>query len=316
MSSYSLALVIVTFNRIDDLKNTMRIYSRMQDEYSHIIVVDNASTDGTTHYLSRIKPDFNGKMHILTMQTNEGGAGGFHEGLRCAVKLNTDWVWMSDDDATPEENTLSNLRKHATDENNVYGSTAIATDSPDQLLCWPHADLSRTDKKNRINTFRTQMNPTTEVEFIPFLGFMISRKLTYKIGLPNKSYFISGDDVEYSHKVRASGGKCILIRDSILTHPRTPFYSVDLKIKTYQCHKLPPWRRFYDVRNRIWNATLTNGSTYGLAVSISLTFRLILTVLFEKEKFAQINAYLNGIIHGLFNYEESGNVKNIMMKKK
>ena len=47
--------VIVTFNRLEKLKKTLNIYARQSLLPLYLIVVNNASTDGTDKYLEEWK---------------------------------------------------------------------------------------------------------------------------------------------------------------------------------------------------------------------------------------------------------------------
>ena len=101
-NSISLAVVIVTFNRLEKLKHALTCYEDQTATFGHIIVVDNNSSDGTKEFLSLWKdePSFYAK-HVLSMDHNVGGAGGFYAGQIYAMDLNVDWVFLSDDDAYP-----------------------------------------------------------------------------------------------------------------------------------------------------------------------------------------------------------------------
>ncbi len=99
-----IAAVVVTYNRINWLKkniDALLSQTRIPDE---IIVVDNASTDGTYDFLKNLS-----KVKFKRLEENIGGAGGFAYGLKCAIDDEADWVWMMDDDALPYKNALEAL---------------------------------------------------------------------------------------------------------------------------------------------------------------------------------------------------------------
>ena len=73
---------------------------------SSIIVVDNASTDGTNEWFDSSVFMSNLKFIYLKLDNNSGGAGGFNAGLQYAHKHSYDWSWIMDDDALPERNAL------------------------------------------------------------------------------------------------------------------------------------------------------------------------------------------------------------------
>ena len=70
--------VIVTFNRLEKLKKALQAYSEQTVQAKYIIVVNNASSDGTTEFLLEWKSDDEGfEKVILNLPQNIGGSGGF-----------------------------------------------------------------------------------------------------------------------------------------------------------------------------------------------------------------------------------------------
>ena len=101
--SRRIVAVVVTYNRLALLTGLIERL-RQVPECDEILVVDNASTDGTGEWLAA-QSDVVGH----TLPTNTGGAGGFHEGLRLAMERGADLAWLMDDDGKPEVATLGQL---------------------------------------------------------------------------------------------------------------------------------------------------------------------------------------------------------------
>ena len=94
------AVVIVTYNRLELLKECLACVCRQTIPFSRVIVVDNHSTDGTRDYLERREDTYilqvsdqeketaktkeDKKIWVLEEAENLGGAGGFYDGLRRA----------------------------------------------------------------------------------------------------------------------------------------------------------------------------------------------------------------------------------------
>ena len=90
-----------------------------------------------------------------------------------------------------------------------------------------------------------------EVEFLPFLGFLIHTDLVGRIGLPEKGFFVAADDAEYCLRARRGGARIVLATRSRLQHPASDGYAVSLFGREILCLSLPPWKRYYDTRNRL-----------------------------------------------------------------
>ena len=97
------AAVVVTHNRIDLLKQCVA-HLENQTCACDILIVDNASTDGTAQWLES-KPELN----YRNTGANLGGAGGFNLGMRWAVEKGYDFVWVMDDDCLPQSEALQKL---------------------------------------------------------------------------------------------------------------------------------------------------------------------------------------------------------------
>ncbi len=92
--------VVVTFNRLSLLQGLLARLRRTP-ELAEIVVVDNASTDGTGEWLAGQEG-----VHSVTLSENRGGAGGFHEGMRVGLESGADLLWLMDDDGMPDDDCL------------------------------------------------------------------------------------------------------------------------------------------------------------------------------------------------------------------
>lgn len=99
----NVAAVVVTYNRLALLKRCVGCL-RGQTALCDILIVNNASTDGTEEWLAA-------QADLLSRNTgsNLGGAGGFNYGMRWAVEAEFDYVWVMDDDTLPKPDALEKL---------------------------------------------------------------------------------------------------------------------------------------------------------------------------------------------------------------
>ena len=91
--------VVVTYNRYELLQQNLRAPINQSYSLARILVVDNASTDGTLLNLAEDGWTDHPSIRVLALPDNTGGAGGFAAGMRHALELGADWLWMMDDDA-------------------------------------------------------------------------------------------------------------------------------------------------------------------------------------------------------------------------
>ena len=208
-SPRGIGVVIVAFNRVDCLKKALEAFEVQTVPPAYILVVDNASTDGTGAYLDEWAAD-NGSIcqrYVMHEEENKGGSGGFHDGLQRAQGLDAGWIWLSDDDAYPEPDCIEIASKWIAD-NDCSDVSAI---------CGSVINQGRIDTGHRriieVKNMRVRENQIPaeeyaddfEINALSFVGAIIKKSVIREIGLPLESYFIWYDDTEYSLRLSEVG---------------------------------------------------------------------------------------------------------------
>ena len=110
------AVVIVTYNRVELLKECLACVCGQTIPFSRVIVVDNHSTDGTAEFLAARED-----LDVIREPENLGGAGGFYDGLQRASQGEYDWVLIIDDDAMIAPDYMEKLLDYANAHTGIYG---------------------------------------------------------------------------------------------------------------------------------------------------------------------------------------------------
>ncbi len=85
MTLEMLSVVVLCYNRRDEVERTVPALCRMRQEHGfQLVVVDNRSTDGTREALERIAAEHPG-VEVVLNEANLGGAGGRNSGWRRAA---------------------------------------------------------------------------------------------------------------------------------------------------------------------------------------------------------------------------------------
>ena len=233
--------VIVTFNRLEKLKKTLRCYDKQNMQPKYIIVVNNASTDGTKEYLSELlSKTTQYKKIVINLDDNIGGSGGFYEGQKVALKEDADWIMLADDDAYPDENYISTMQEYI--ERNDSLDVSVICGRVFQLGTFVNQHRARI--KYRIGSFvdavkKDEYNKSLfECDVVSYVGPVIKKEALNRVGLVNKDYFILYDDTEHSLRLR-SVGKLICITKTSIYHD------------TVEASKAPTWKSYYEYRNQI-----------------------------------------------------------------
>lgn len=250
-----LVAVVVTHNRQEQLALTLpRLLAEVVDR---VIVVDNASTDGTAGLLAGIVDP---RLHVLRLAVNVGGAGGFEQGLRLAMsEYDPDWCVVMDDDARPEPGTFARFKAEAADLLAAgWEGVGAAVYYPDGHICemnrpsrnpfWDVPSFLRTLFGGGRRGFHVSDNAydaqsPARIDSASFVGLFLSRAATERVGFPDGRLFIYGDDVLYTLKLSAAGGAIAF----------APWLKFEHDCSTFRrggghIHR-PLWKVYYNYRN-------------------------------------------------------------------
>ena len=293
MSSPTITAIIVTYNRKKLLERCLSAITTQTRRPDAVLVIDNASTDGTPAWLHKWMPLHLPQATLIALDQNTGGAGGFAAGMKLAFENGAEWVWMMDDDAEPHPEALEQLMRVATDPSHVYGSLAVCGDETSWLTTVLNPPLGEVERPEDVPEH-------AEVQSLPFLGFLIHRDLVARIGLPDTGYFIAADDVEYCVRAQHAGAKIIMASRSRIEHPKSRPYKVKVLGRTLTCLALPPWKRYYDTRNRLLIARRHYGIKLFTQTIPGSLVRLLASLWQEPDRPAQLRAFCAGFWDGLW----------------
>ncbi|MBZ5737348.1 glycosyltransferase family 2 protein [Nocardioides mangrovi] len=240
MTDETVAIVVVTYNRADLLARMLEGLAALERQPDAVIVVDNASTDHTPEVLAAAPVE---QLEVLRSAENLGGAGGFHHGVREAYARGFDRVWLMDDDVLPAPDCLTVLMD--TDEDclmavredtagHLVEKAATRFDLRNPLAIRPKTGMVETDFGSR-----DRMPERVELENVAFEGFMVRRRVIDAIGLPDPSYFIFYDDVDFAVRARRAGFRIWAVRDAVLVR----------QLDFDQQHDVSGWKGYYMYRN-------------------------------------------------------------------
>ena len=253
-----LVALVVTHNRQAQLRVTVE--RLLAEDIDALLVVDNASTDGSSGYLDQMTDP---RLHVLTLAENLGGAGGFEHGLREATRLfDPDWCVLMDDDARPEPGTLSRFLSRASGlERDGYDALAGGVFYPDGRICdmnrpsrnpfWHLKDFVRTAFGGGRDGFHVKdddyatLEPVT-IDATSFVGFFLSRKGLVRAGYPDGKLFIYADDVIYTLRMTKMGGKIGFLPTLRFEHDCSTYHTGGGDI--YR----PLWKVYYNYRNSLF----------------------------------------------------------------
>lgn len=206
------SIIIPTYNKLDLLKVCIEsIQTHTMNNYE-IIVVDNASTDGTEAYLQSMT----GKLRFHVHEANRGFSGAVNTGLMMA-KGNTICLLNNDILVTPR--WLSNLLHCLHSDGNI-GIVGPVTNyiSGDQQIAVPYKSIEQmwkfAGKHNHSNAAQWEYT-----DRIVGFCYLFRRSLFEEVGYFDEGFEIGNfEDEDYIVRVRLNGRKLIIARDTFIHH--------------------------------------------------------------------------------------------------
>lgn len=289
---------VVTHNRKECLLQAVKALLAQSRPLDEILILDNASTDGTYPALRETGLLNTPSLVYQRLEHNSGGAGGFAAAVERFLAGDHQWLWLLDDDALIESDALRVLMERAVDWDSVYCSVAVGLEKGCDELCWPVAMLDQSSK-TITTTIASHLPAIVETTNAPFLGMLLHRSLMERIGVPDRGFFISGDDAEYCHRIRRQGGRILMVKASRVRHPLPKRRPLRLLGHTIQVLELAPWKRYYEIRNRLIIAKRYHGYRLWTQAVPGTLLRWLMTLLVQNRPGAQSKAFAYGLLHGL-----------------
>lgn len=232
-SGMNVATLVVTYNRKALLVECLAAVIAQDFTPSVIVVVDNASTDGTEELfcdggeLAGVPG-----LRYFRMKENLGGAGGFKEGIRRCMEAGCDWIWLMDDDCIARPDTLVELVKAVPtaekldDEPSFLASSVLGPVGEPMNV--PVLD-TRPTENGYSDWYLGLSDGLVEIECATFVSLLINARAVDKLGLPIADFFIWGDDTEYTTRLTHCFGPAYLVGRSVVLHKRANAKSLSIQ---------------------------------------------------------------------------------------
>lgn len=202
--------IVVTYNRKELLKECIQALLLQQYSNCDILIVDNASTDGTKEYISELLE--NNRVIYRNTGSNLGGAGGFNYGIKEAYNLDYDYMWLMDDDCIVHGDSLTKLLEAEKKIKNNYGFLASKVLWKDNSIC-----KMNIPKKTFATWLKNYDKDLQKVSMASFVSLFFKTCIVEEVGLPIKDFFIWTDDWEYTRRISRKYD-CYYVSSSVVTH--------------------------------------------------------------------------------------------------
>ena len=282
--------VVLSYKRKDLLKRCLEGIAAQSRPCDAVIVVDNASNDGTEEMLLECGID-NLKVYVLSHNT--GASGGFSAGYRIAYQQGADYIWMMDDDVIPEPDALQRLvesgdRLRGCDQPFSY-LVSVARTEDGLLTNVPSVD-------QRANAIEYENWPELlDLGVVPvrpatYVSILVPRASLQRYGLPLADMFMWGDDTEYTLRM-SQNEPGYLVAQSKVRHLRKVNGSISIE-REIDPARIALHRNF--IRNEVFIARLYGSRRRVMTLFLS---RLVLAArLIKNRKTAKSAVVLRGLL--------------------
>ena len=217
-----ITVVIVNWNTREMLKDCLQsVYMALDDLVAEVLVVDNASSDGSA---SMVEAEFPGAKLIVN-HDNRGFAAANNQAMKLSHGR---YVLLLNPDTIVSPDTLSLMIDYADErpDAGVLGCQVYETHDRIQQTCFRYPDP--------VNTFLTETGlgrvfgrswmgdwdrkSQREVDVVSGMFMLVRREVIEQVGLMDEEFFIYGEEADWCHRIRRAGWKCVFTPAAKIIH--------------------------------------------------------------------------------------------------
>jgi GT2 family glycosyltransferase len=308
MASPLVSLVVLNWNGASLLKECIESLKNLDYGNVEIIVVDNASTDGSAGVLAELE-----SVRVIRNETNLGYAAGNNIGFRAArgeylAAINNDVVldpaWLNDSVALLEKDTSIGIISGR--QMNYFERDRI-----DALYSFLHASQIMFQEAFR-DRFIPALHDRGPLRVLGASGAstLYRRKMIEELGGLDERLYAYHEESDLCLRAFLSGWKCVHVPSAVAYHRRSATFS-----------RVPATMFYYQTRNRVWFIyryspfSIILKNLFWIVVTEMRIFRIV--VFRERVLLAYLRGLANGFF-GMFRFanERRRNLAQLKLKRK
>jgi GT2 family glycosyltransferase len=219
MTLPKVVLLILTWNRRDDVLRCVASLSRLTYPRYVPVVIDNASRDGTVAALRARFPD----LTILVNETNRGYAGGNNVGIRWALAHGADYVLIMNNDTEVTPHMVTAMVEVAESDARiaVVGCRNLLMEDPSRLWA-AYGVLTYGPFVVRGVGCRAVDGPAwqtvKDVDCVVGNGYLWRAAALEHVGLLDERFFAYHEDADWCLRARRAGYRVVYAGTSAILH--------------------------------------------------------------------------------------------------
>jgi len=266
MKNPLVSVVILTWNRKDDLLETVAELKESTYAPIEIIVVDNGSNDGTQEAINEKFPQVN----FVRLEKNVGIAG-YNIGMK---KARGEYVVLLDSDSFPDESAIERMVKIFESDSKVG---AVAFDVHNLIV---ESRESGVGSQKSLDLFKCK-----DVYGYNGAGVGIRKECLEKAGYLFEPYFLYFNEQDHAFRILQAGYK-------IKFHPEIIAYH-----KTSTTSRVSSSAPYFYTRNLLWMIWRFYPIRYAFIATVSLFFYASLSTIQQRT-----SIYMKAILDAIFGF--------------
>lgn len=228
-NTYQLTVIVVNYNVeyfLDQCLDSVRKASLGLNV--EVIVVDNASIDGSTELLKNKYSDF----HLILNTENVGFSKANNQGISLAK---SPYVLLLNPDTVVEETTFTKVLNYINSRPNVGGLGVRMIDGRGNFL--PESKrglptpmvafykifglsriLPRSKRFGQYHLGHLSEFETNEVDILSGAFMLMRKEALDKVGMLDESFFMYGEDIDLSYRIQKGGYKNVYFPETTIIH--------------------------------------------------------------------------------------------------
>ncbi len=281
-------IVVLNWNGKENTCECLNSIANLQYSNYEVVVVDNASTDGSPEFFRINFPQFT----LIKNLKNLGFGEGLNVGIREAAKRNADYVLCLNNDVVVDRYLLNELVAVGELSAKIAGMCPLeySYDQPDRIICaGGSVGFLRGKVSGHGEIDKGQFNKVTTTRLLSGPAMMFKLKAIYSVGLFEKKYFYGPEDQDIALRIIRQGYYLAFTPRAKLWHKRRGATS----------GKITPLNDYFHVRNYLLFAR-KNATTLEYCFALSyfglVDFPLTFLMRLFSRKWDNLKAMIRGII--------------------
>jgi GT2 family glycosyltransferase len=210
-------VVIVVWNGLEDTLECLESLQRCEFPHKRILVVDNASSDGSSETIARIYPE----IQIIRSERNLGFTGGNNLGLEEAIRQRVRYAFLLNNDTTLAPDALDRLvqRADASPRAGLLAPVIHYYDQPDEIwFAGARVTLSRGEAMHDPVGGLSQQAAPFETDWISGCAMLVRVSAVLSVGVFDPRFYLTWEDVDWCLRMRSAGYRVLVVPASRILH--------------------------------------------------------------------------------------------------